>query len=175
MITREQKEEKVKEIAEDLKDANLVVLTDYRGLDVKEISSLRKELRDVGCKYRVVKNTLSKLATKEAEMEDLSSYFEGPIAIAVTSSEDPVEPTKVLLRWEKQTKKLLVKAGMLEGRIMEKEDVEALGAIPPKEVLLAQVCGAFQAPISGLAAALQGNISKLVYALDSIKQNKEAS
>ena len=174
MITREQKEQRVKEITEDLKGASLIILTDYRGLNVSEISNLRKELRQTGCKYRVVKNKLSKIAAKEAGVDALNPNFEGPTAIAI-SDDDPVEVTKILLKWGKETKKLSVKAGMLDGSLLEQKDVEALGTIPPKEVLLAQVCGAFQAPISGLATALQGNVNKLVYALDKIRQEKEAS
>lgn len=174
MITRAQKEEKVKEIAEDLKSVSLVVLTDYRGLNVSDINLLRRDLREKDCKYKVVKNKLSKLAAREAGYEDLNPFFEGPTAIAFNDS-DPIEVTKTLLKWAKESDSLSLKAGLLDGRIVNAEDLETLGKIPSKEVLLAQVCGGFQAPIFGLVMALQGNIYKLVNVIDNIRRDKEVS
>lgn len=174
MITRQQKEEKVKEITEDFKSAKLVILTDYRGLSVGDINRLRRSLRDNNCKYKVVKNKLSKLAVKEAGYEELHEFFVGPTALAFNDT-DPIEATKTILKWAKEFEHLTVKVGMLEGRILEIKDIEALGAIPSREVLLTRVCGGFQAPIYGLATVLQGNLNKLVYALDSIRRSKEAS
>ncbi len=95
----------------------------------------------------------------------------------VFSDIDPVEATKTMLKWAKELDHLSIKVGLLDGRILDIKEVEALGAIPSQDVLLAMVCGAFQAPpIRGLATVLQGgNINKLVYALDSIRRQKEVS
>ncbi len=174
MITRKQKEEKVKEITEDLKQAKLVILTDYRGLSVSDINRLRRSLRENNCKYKVVKNKLSKLAVKEVGFDGLDPYLQGPIAMAFNDG-DPIEATKVLLKWAKEMEHLSIKAGVLEGSMMELEDVQTLGAIPSLEALHTRVCGAFQAPVYGLAMVLKGNLNKLVYVLDSIRNNKEAS
>ncbi len=174
MITRAQKEERVKDIVADMQNAKLIILTDYRGLDVGEISNLRRELRGKDCKYRVVKNTLSKLAAQEVGLESLHPYLEGPTAIAF-GNDDPVEATKALLKWVKETDNLSIKVGLLDGKMLEMKEIENLGAIPPQDVLLAKLCGAFQAPIRGLATALEGNINKLVCVLDNIRREKEAS
>jgi large subunit ribosomal protein L10 len=174
MITRKQKEAKVKEIAQDMKNANLILLTDYRGLNVTDITRMRRDIRDTGFKYKVVKNKLSIIAAREAGLEALESYFEGPVAMAF-SDIDPVETTKIMLKWVKELDHLSIKVGLLDGRVLDVKEVEALGAIPSGEVLLAMVCGAFQAPILGLVTVLQGNISKLVFTLESIRQQKEIS
>lgn len=174
MITRQQKEEIVKEVTEDLKKAKMVVLTDYRGLNVSDINRLRRNLRDNNCQYKVVKNTLTKMAAKEAGLEELDPYLEGPTALALNDT-DPIEMAKTLLKMAKELGHLEIKAGIMEGELLEVKDVETLGAIPSREVLLARVCGGFQAPITGLAVALQGNLNKLVYVLDGIRRSKEAS
>ncbi len=174
VITRQQKTERVKELTQGLQEAEAVFLTDYRGLTVKEISSLRRDLQVKECRYMVVKNTLTKLAAKEVGIEDINEYLEGPVAIAFSNG-DPVETAKVLLSKVKEFKSLSIKAGVLDGKLMNTEQVKQLGSIPPKDVLLATVCGTFNAPITGLVVALKGNINNLVYALEAVKKQKEAS
>ncbi len=172
MITRKQKEEMVSEIRDDIKKSKMVILTDYRGLNVSAISGLRKSLREGNCKYKVVKNKLAKLAARDVGIEGLDAFLEGPTAMAYNES-DPIEAAKIMLKMAKSLEHLSIKAGLLESRVLEIKDIEVLGAIHSQEVLLSQVCGAFQAPISGLAVALQGTINKLVYVLDGIRSSKE--
>ena len=174
MITRKEKEAFVNSIAEDLKEAELLIVTDYRGLNVAAISSLRGKLREENCSYKVTKNTLTRLACRKVGLEELEQFLDGPTAIAY-SSDDPVSAAKVFLEFSKDNEALNIKGGLLSGQILEPQDIKALGEIPPREVLLAKVCGGFQAPISGLVNALQGNIRQLVYALDAVRQQKETA
>ncbi len=174
MITRKEKERRIKAIAEDLQQAGLIVFTDYRGLDVTGISSLRKNLRIEQCRYRVIKNTLTRLACRQAGLENLESYLTGPTAIAFTSA-DPVAAARVLLGFSGEHKTFIIKGGMLEGQLLAPERVKELGQIPPREILYARICGGFQAPIYGLATVLQGTISKLVYALEAVRGQKESA
>ena len=174
MITRKQKEEMVSRISEDIKNSKLIILTDYRGLNVSAISSLRNNLRESGCKYKVVKNKLTKLAAKDAGVEGLDPFLEGPTAMAFNDS-DPIEATKIMLKMAKKLEHLSIKSGVLEGRVLDIKEIEVLGDIPSQDILLSMVCGAFQAPITGLATALKGNINNLVYVLDAIRSSKEAS
>jgi large subunit ribosomal protein L10 len=174
LITKKMKEKMIEEITEDLKQAELVIITDYRGLNVKAISSLRARLRDEGCRYRITKNTLNKLASRNAGFEQLEEFFEGPTAIAYSSA-DPVAAAKVFTDFARENEALVIKGGLLSGQVLNLPEIKALGEIPPREVLLAQVVGGFQAPISGLVGALQGTLRKLVYTVDAVRQQKESA
>lgn len=174
MITRETKERMLKEITDDLKKADLIIVTDYRGLNVKAISSLRSRLRETGCTYRITKNTLNRLACRAAEVEQLEEYFEGPTAIAY-SNEDPVAAAKVFSDFAKDNEALVVKGGILSGQLLDAGGIKALGDIPPREILLAKVVGGFQAPISGLVGVLQGTLRQLVYTVDAVREQKESA
>lgn len=164
----------MEEIAGELKEADLIIVADYRGLDVAGATDLRRRLRAEQCSYRVVKNTLTRLACRKVGLEELETYLEGPTAIAYTSA-DPVGAARVFLEFGREHEALSVKGGLLSGQPLDQGQVKALGEIPPREILLAQVCAGFQAPLAGLVHALQGNISKLVYALDAVRRQKEAA
>ncbi len=174
MITREAKEKMMEEITEALEKAELVVVTDYRGLNVQSINRLRGELRKEDCQYRVTKNTMNRLAARRAGLEELEDFFEGPVAIAYSSA-DPVAAAKVFKEFARENENLVVKGGMLSGQLLDPAAIKALGEIPPREVLLAQVVGGFQAPISGLVGVLQGTMRQLVYTLDAVRQHKESA
>jgi large subunit ribosomal protein L10 len=174
LITKAMKEKMLAEITEDLQEAELVVVTDYRGLNVKTISDLRGKLRAEQCRYRITKNTMNRLACRQAGFTELESLFEGPTAIAYSSA-DPVVVAKILTDFAKDYEALVVKGGMLSGQLVDAVAIKDLGEIPPREVLLARVVGGFQSPISGLVNALQGNLRNLVYALDAVRQQKESA
>jgi len=169
---RKKKEQTVEEVALELKHAELIVVTDYRGLKVSNITILRRQLREEQCRYRVSKNTLAKLACRKIGLEQLEQFLEGPTAIAYTSS-DPVSVAKVLLKFGKDFEALAFKGGLLKGQVITPDQLIALGDIPPKEVLLAKVCSSFQSPIFGLVNVLQGNIRALVYTLEAVRAKKE--
>lgn len=174
MITREAKEKMLEEITEELKQAELVVITDYRGLNVQSINKLRGELRKEDCRYKITKNTMNRLACREAGVEELEGYFEGPVAIAYSSA-DPVAAARVFKEFIKENSALEIKGGILSGQLLDPEAIKALGDIPSREVLLAKVVGGFQAPITGLVGVLHGNMRSLVCAFDAVRRQKESA
>ena len=174
MITRKEKEEIVDRIARELEQADLILVTDYRGLNVSAINSLRNQLAAEQCRYKVTKNTLTRLACRKIGLEALETYLEGPTAIAYTGA-DPVAAARVFLKFGRENEALSIRGGFLEGQLLDPAQVRALGEIPTKDVLLARVCSGFQAPISGLANVLQANISRLVFAVDAVRRLKESA
>ncbi len=174
LITRKAKEKFIEEIARELEEAELIIVADYRGLNVAGVTDLRRRLKAEQCNYRVVKNTLTRLACRKIGLERLEAYLEGPTAIAYTAA-DPVGAARVFLEFSREHEALSVKGGLLSGQSLEPAQIKALGEIPPREILLAQVCGGFQAPMAGLVNVLQGNIRALVYALDAVRRLKEAA
>jgi len=170
---RLEKEKKVAKIKEDLSKANIIVLTDYRGLSVSQMNKLRRALQQEGVKYRVVKNTLTKIAARETGLEHLEKYLEGPMGIAY-GFDDPLAPVKLLVKFAKEYDKLSLKGGVLENKILEAADLKRLSELPSREVLLAKTLGCFQAPLSGILNVLQGNIRNLVYVLQAVKEKQEA-
>jgi large subunit ribosomal protein L10 len=157
-----------------LRDAAAAILTDYRGLNVGELGQLRTKLREAGAEYRVVKNTLLQRAAEALGITGLDPYLEGPTAIAV-SREDPVAPAKALQEFIRQMRKLEVKGALVEGRVLTADQVKSLADLPGKPQLRARVLGALQGPAAGLVGVLQGVQRNLVYALDQIRQQKEAA
>ena len=162
----------VAEMKENLSRSQGAVLADYRGLNVKQVTELRRQLREAGVEYKVVKNTLTIIAAKELGLDDLSQYLVGPTAIAF-GYEDPVAPAKVLSDFAKDNKALELKAGVLNGEVIGLDEVKALAELPSREQLLAQVLRGMQAPIAGMVNVLQGTIRNFVYALEAIRKQKE--
>lgn len=174
MGNRAVKEKKVSEILWDLQGTSIVVLTDYRGLSVAQISSLRRMLKQEGVKYKVVKNTLALLAARKAGLEALEQYLEGPTAVAY-GYDDPVTPVKLLVKFAKDNEHLSIKGGVLENKIVSEKELRRLAELPSKDVLLARTLGGLQAPLVGFLSVLQGNIRNLVYVLNAIKEQKESA
>lgn len=164
----------VAEIKEKLQQASGVVLADYRGLTVAQVTQLRTQLRQAGVEYRVMKNTLVRRAAAELGVEGLDSYLKGPTAIAFGA--DPVAPAKVLTEFVKanKLKKFQIKAGVLDGKVISPEGVKALADLPSREVLLTMVVRGMQAPLVGMVNVLQGPIRKMGYALEEVRKLKEA-
>lgn len=150
----ESKKEIVAELTERFKTAGTIVVVDYRGLTVAQATTMRKQLREAGVDYRVVKNTLLTIAAKEAGYEEITPLFKGVTAIAF-GGEDIVAPAQIISKFSKDNKVLELKGGILEGKVIDQAGVIALGELPPKEVLLAQVASCFQAPIQRLAYVLE--------------------
>jgi len=169
----EEKKQIVQEIKEKVEKAQGIVLVDYRGLTVEEVTQLRRNYRKAGVEYKVYKNTLMRFAFKELGLEDFNEYLKGPSAIAF-GYDDPVQPAKVTNDFAKEHEALEIKAGIVDGKIVSIEEIKALANLPSKEVLIAQVLGGFNAPIAGFVNVLQGTIRSLVYALNAIKEKQEA-
>lgn len=156
----ELKKAAVAQIKEKLTTAQSVVLVDYRGLNVAEVTELRKQFRAAGVEYAVLKNSLVGIAAKEAGIEGLDSILEGPTALAFGMT-DAVAPAKIIAEFAKKNDKLKVKAGILDGAILDVAGVEKLSAIPSREVLIAKVMG-----------SMMSAVSKFVYVVEAIRKQK---
>lgn len=170
-MARPEKVAVVAEIQEKLSRSQGVVLVDYRGLNVEEVTELRKKLREAGVEYRVEKNTLVTLAARGAEVEGLEEYLAGPTALAFGYN-DPVTPAKILSNFAKDHKKMELKGGILEGKAIDKDQVKALADLPSREALLGQVAGMLQAPMRGMVTVLSGPLRNLAYAVEAVRRKQ---
>ena len=156
-----QKKEEVKLLAEEMKNAKLILLTDYRGINVTDVTELRTNLRNTNATYRVIKNNIIRRALQEAGIEGLEDKLVGPTAV-IMSNEDYLEPSKAIYTFSKDNDYYKIKGGVIEEKVMEAEEIITLAKLPSREVLL-----------SMLAGALLGNISKVAVALNEVKKQKE--
>jgi len=157
-----QKEEEVKKLAEKIKSAKVVVLTDYRGITVEQVTKLRADLRAVKAEYVVIKNNITRRALKEAGVEGIEeTVLEGPTALII-GQEEYLSPIKALYGFVKENEFYKIKAGIVEGKVSSAEEIVTLAKLPSREELIAK-----------LAGALLGNITKLAIALDQVKAQKE--
>ena len=154
MAKVELKQPIVAAIAEDVKDAQSVVIVDYRGLTVAQDTELRKQLREAGIIYKVCKNTMMKRAFEGTEFEGLAQYLEGPSAMAV-SKDDATAAARILCKFAKDAEKLEVKAGVVEGTVYDEAGVKALATIPSREELLSKLLGSIQSPIANFARVIK--------------------
>ena len=167
--------QQVGEIAEKLRTAKVVVLTDYRGLSVAQLGDLRAKLRQADVEYHIVKNTLAKRAADDAGHPDLGPALIGPVAFAL-GYDDLSAPARLLGEWARSTRlKLDITGGLVEGRFFGAEQVRQLADLPPKEVLLAQLLGTLQTPIAQLVGTIQAPVQTLVGLLEAYKNKLEAA
>ncbi|MGQ9581545.1 MAG: 50S ribosomal protein L10 [Armatimonadota bacterium] len=168
--------EKVQEVAKikELLAVGNIVLTDFQGLNVKEMSALRNKLREVGSGYRVVKNTLFRLAASGMPVAGLCENLVGPTGVVYTSG-DPVLAIKALEDFGKTTKPVKIKSGFVDGHILTADQIQELAKIPPKQQLYAMVVGGLQSPISNLVGTLQSLIGQLVFTLQGVADKKAAA
>ena len=157
-----QKKEEVSKLAAEMKEAKLILLTDYRGINVTDVTNLRTDLRNVNAKYTVIKNNITRRALAEAGIEGLEDKLVGPTAV-IMSNEDYLEPAKAIYNFTKNNDYYKIKGGVIEGKVMTAEEIITLAKLPSRETLL-----------SMLAGALLGNISKVAVALDQVRIKKEA-
>jgi large subunit ribosomal protein L10 len=167
----QEKETVVNDIRQKFETSKTVVLADYRGLNVAEVTELRKKMREAGIDYQVLKNTMTSRAAKAANVEGLDQYLSGPTAVAF-SYNDYVAPAKILADFAKNHKKLELKAGVIDGKVIDLESVENLAELPSREVLLGMVVGMLQAPIRGLVTVLAGPLRSFACAIEAIRKQK---
>ena len=148
----EAKQAVVEEISSKLKSSVSVVVVDYRGLNVSQVTELRKQLREAGIDFKVYKNSMSRRAAEAAGLEGLNEHLVGPNAIAF-STEDVIAPAKILNDFAKKNDKLEIKAGVIEGNVASVEDVKALAELPSREGLLSMLLSVLQAPMRNFALA----------------------
>ena len=166
------KQQVVSEIKDAIQNSKSVSIVEYRGLTVSEISDLRNKYRAEGVSYKVYKNTMVKIALEELGYDGFEEYLSGPNGF-VFSNEDMVAGPRGTANFAKENEKLVIKAGLLDGKVLNPDEVKALAKLPSREVLVAQVLGTLNAPIAGLANVLQGTIRKVVYALNAVKEKQE--
>lgn len=156
-----QKEEAVNNLAADIKDATLILLVDYRGITVEDVTKLRNDVREANAEYRVIKNNIIKRALNVNGESGLDDLLEGPTAL-ITSKEDYLAPAKTVYNFSKNNDFYKIKGGIIEGKVMTAEEIITLAKLPSRQELLAK-----------LAGTLLGNITKLAVALDQVKAQKE--
>ena len=154
MAKVELKQPIVQEISEYIKDAQSVVLVDYRGLTVAEDTQLRKQLREAGVTYKVYKNTMLNFAFKGTDFESLAPALEGPSAVAISNS-DATAPARVLAKFAKTAPALEMKAGVVEGTFYDAEGMKSIAAVPSREELLSKFLGSIQSPITNFARVIK--------------------
>ena len=157
------KKEQVSDLASKMKEAKLILLTDYRGINVEDVTSLRNDLRNAKAEYTVIKNNITRRALEECGIEGLDEYLEGPTAVIMTT-EDYLEPTKAIYNFTKDHDFYKIKGGVVEGKAMTAEEIVTLAKLPSRDQLL-----------SMLAGALLGTISKFAVALDQVRIQKETA
>ena len=156
-----QKKEEVASLAAKMKDAKIILLADYRGINVADVTGLRADLRKSNSEYRVIKNNITRRALAEVGIEGLDEQLEGPTAV-IMNNEDYLETAKAIYNYSKDNDFYKIKGGVIEGKVMTAEEIITLAKLPSRETLL-----------SMLAGALLGNISKLAVALNEVKAQKE--
>ena len=153
MAKVELKQPIVAEISEAIKDAQSVVLVDYRGLTVEQDTNLRKQLREAGVTYKVYKNTMMNFAFKGTDFEGLAPYLEGPSAVAISTT-DATAPARILAKFAKDAKALEIKAGVVEGTVYDATGMQAIAAIPSRDELISKLLGSLQSPITNFARVM---------------------
>ena len=160
-VALKKKQEEVQELAEKFKTAKIVLLADYRGINVTDVTSLRNDLRNAKAEYRVIKNNIVKRALEANGENGLDELLEGPTAVVI-GQEDYLDPLKAIYNFAKNNDFYKIKGGIIEGKVMTAEEIITLAKLPSRQELLAK-----------LAGALLGNITKLAVALDQVRAQKE--
>lgn len=172
-MKRDDKQQVVETLSARLSEAKCLYLTDFTGLDVESMNSLRRRLSAASVEYVVVKNTLARRAIADTPYADLTEHLDGPSAFAM-SSEDVVGAARVLTDFAREKDRPRIKAGAIEGKVISLDEIRRIAELPPREVLLAQAVGFARAPIAGLVYTLSGLLSKFVRTVDAVRQQKDS-
>lgn len=172
-MLRQEKSDKVTELKKLFEDAGAYFITDYQGLNVADITVLRRSLRESNVRYLVAKNTLFRIAAKDTNQPDIAKYFTGPTAVAF-AADDPTVAAKVLYESHKERELPRFKAFVVENRIHTPEEVKVLAELPPREILLSQVVAAIEAPLTQLVGSLDGFFRELVGSIDALADKRKA-
>ncbi|MCK5218819.1 50S ribosomal protein L10 [bacterium] len=170
--SRAKKSQTMEEVKAILEKNRNIVLAEYRGLNVKEMTEMRMTMRKTGIKFRILKNTLAKKIFQAAGISNLEEYLQGPVGIGFLG-EDVSVSAKTVLKFAKKKEFFIVKAAHIEGQVMELGGFQAIASLPSREVILSTLLGTLQAPIRGFMTVAEGNTRKLVYALNALKEQKE--
>jgi len=168
-----EKVETVEEFKSRLDGARTVLVTEYRGLTVRQLSDLRKQLRGVSAQYKIIKNRLAKLAMTDSDLSELGPHLKGPTGMVI-SKEDPVAVAKALHTFARTNQALAIKAGFVEGQVLPPAELKALSELPTKDAIRAQIIGAIQGPLAQLVGLLQASQRDLAYVLSERGKNAPA-
>ena len=171
-MERQKKVKVVEELGSKLKELDCLFLADYSGMNVAQVTKLRRELRNVGTEFTVVKNTLLRIASKGTKAEALYDKYDGPNAIICTNG-DPINAARVIAGMAKEIPNLKMKAGYIGNRTITAEDILKLATLPSRDVLIGKFIGLLKGQPARLVYALSGNLNKLMLVLNSIKAQKE--
>lgn len=174
MLNISQKKEQVERLAKDFSESEIVILVDYKGLDVLKMTDLRAQLRNEGVQMEVVKNTLLIRASEDTDAALMKDFYKGPNAI-VLSKDDPVAPARILAKFAKDNEKLEIKAGALSGKLLSPEEIDQLAKMPSREELLTKLVCTLNAVPTSLVTLLSGVPRAFVNVLNAIKDQKEAA
>jgi large subunit ribosomal protein L10 len=172
-VPRAEKEERVRGIAQRLSSAQAAVLTDYRGLTVQDAAEVRRALGEVDARFSVVKNSLTLLAVKEAGLEELGRFVDGPTAIAFVLG-DPVAAAKALVDQSRRLPALEIRGGFAEGRVLEAEEIRTLARLESREVMLAQLAGLAKGQLARTASMITALQSRFVGLMEALKDKLPA-
>lgn len=172
-MNKSEKEKQVAEIHEKFKEASIAVLTDYSGTDVEALTELRKKLREENVEYRVVKNTLAKIAVKGTDLENLADDFKGPVGVAFGFG-DPVAAPRVLVDYVKKNKSMVLKVASMAGDKFGLDKIKVLAELPSRDQMLGQIAGMMQAPVQNMMNCLVGVPRGFVNCLNALKEQKES-
>jgi large subunit ribosomal protein L10 len=172
-VPTHEKVETIEEFKRRLDGVRTVVVTEYRGLTVLQLSDLRKQLRGVSAQYKIVKNRLAKLAITDSDLAKLGPYLKGPTGMVI-SKEDPVAVARTLHNFAKTNQALAIKAGFVEGQVLPPADLKALSELPTKDAIRSQIIGAIEGPLAQLVGLLQATQRDIAYVLSERGKNAPA-
>lgn len=172
MLKKEEKIAIVDNLKKKFEESKFILLSDFTGMTVKEMTDLKRELKKANAQHIVVKNTLASKAMAESIRTHFQEYLKGPIAVTFTS-DDPVAPAKIISKFIKENSKPTVKVALVEGRFLNDKEFLSLAKLPTREELIAKAVWGIKAPINNFAFVLSGLLRNLVYVLDAVRQNKK--
>ena len=168
----EKKKQIVEQLYKSFSEAEIALMVDYKGLDVKALTKLRKEMREAGFEFKVAKNTLFKKASEKTDSKDLADFFKGPNAIAFSNS-DPISPAKILVDFAKNNEKLEIKVAAMNGKLLTADDVKKLASMPSRQELLAQFLSVLNAVPTSFVRVISGVQQNFLNVLNAVKDKKE--
>jgi large subunit ribosomal protein L10 len=171
ILNREQKEQVIAELKEKFEAAKGMVITEYKGMSVAEMNDFRDSLREASIEYRVLKNTLARIAAEETPAAPARENFTGPVGVAL-GYDDPVSVAKAVLDFAKKNEKLKVTSGVIEGELLDAARLKSISQLPPREVLLSMLAGGMQAPSGKLARLLGATLTQMGYAMNALREKR---
>lgn len=171
MLSKSAKHEIIENLSNKFKNSPSMFVVEYQGLNVGEMEELRQKLKDVNAELRVVKNTLLRIASEKTDIEQIKDLFVGPTAVAICDQDSP-KVAKIFVKSKDDLPALKIKGGIVEGKVVDIPEIEAISKLPSREELIAKFIGLLSAPMSNVAITLKQMQSKLVYALNAVKETK---